>query len=149
MMALNQIMAKIFFIVAGSELIATFYLVDGFSTNAKVLVRHFFYGYHEELLRDMCYLGGCGGQPLNQLLFLFSATRLKRLSYPTSSYLPKRWPMKSPPCRRKSQTTHISIPKKWPSVRFFGIDTNLELSLMGRIPKNQHKCHIFGTADAS
>ena len=52
-----------------SWLIVAFYLVDGFSTNSKVLVRKFLDGYRKELLRNMGYFGSCGGQPLNQLLF--------------------------------------------------------------------------------
>ena len=55
-----------------SWFIITLYLVDGLFSNAKVLVRKFLDGYRKELLRDMGYFRSCSGQPINQLLFLFS-----------------------------------------------------------------------------
>ena len=57
-----------------SWFIVAFYLVDGLSANAKVLVRKLLDGYHKELLRNMGYLGGRGCQPLNQLLLCSAAS---------------------------------------------------------------------------
>ena len=44
---------------AVSSLIIAFYFINGFATDAEILIRELLDGYSEELLRDMRYLGGC------------------------------------------------------------------------------------------